>query len=286
MKVIFNGDDFGITHGVNHGIMSAFKNGLLTSTSLMSVGEAAEEAMDLALENPGLDVGIHLVLADESPLLAPETLSSLVPRHGPLPSRNRILKAIFLGKLDYGQVESEWCAQVEKVLKRGIGISHLDSHQFMHLFPGLSRISRGISRRYGIPFIRSTMIEPSLSSTFIDPGMGRLAQWTALWGWTRLMALRGTFPSKTIIPSVGFLKAGGRMDCATVLKILDKLSIQKQYSRVEFILHPGMGDQHTHEKYQHWHYLWENDLALLLNNDLRKGLEMHRIKTTSFREEK
>jgi predicted glycoside hydrolase/deacetylase ChbG (UPF0249 family) len=47
MKVIFHGDDFGLTPGVNHGIIKAFKQGLLTSTSLMAVGEAAEEAMDL-----------------------------------------------------------------------------------------------------------------------------------------------------------------------------------------------------------------------------------------------
>ena len=132
MKVIFHGDDFGLTPGVNHGIISAFKRGLLTSTSLMAVGEAAEEAMDLALENSGLDVGIHLVLSDEPPLLTSEALATLISRHGLLPSRNRILGAIFSRKLDYGQVEAEWCAQVEKVQKRGILISHLDSHQFVH----------------------------------------------------------------------------------------------------------------------------------------------------------
>ena len=286
MKVIFHGDDLGLTPGVNHGIISAFKQGLLTSTSLMAVGEAAEEAMDLALENSGLDVGIHLVLADEPPLLTSEALSTLISPHGLLPSRNRIFRAIIYRKLDYGQVEAEWCAQVEKVLKRGIGISHLDSHQFIHLFPGLFNVCRHLSQRYNIPFIRGTMIEPSFSNSLIDPGIGRLVQWFTLWGWTRLMALRGCFPPETTIPSVGFLKAGGRMDCATVLKTLDKLAKNKRRSRLEFILHPGMGDNHTHDKYKHWHYFWENDLALLLNDDLRKGLEMRNIKTTSFGKER
>ena len=276
MRVIFHGDDFGLTPGVNRGIISAFKHGLLTSTSLMAVGEAADQAIALALENPSLDVGIHLVLTDEPPLLSPITL----------PSRNRILRAIFSRKLDYGQVEAEWCAQVEKVLSTGIKISHLDSHQFVHLFPGLFNVCLSISRRYNIPFIRSTMIEPSLSSPLIAPGLGRLAQWIGLWGWTRLMALRGCFPSGDTIPSVGFLNAGGRMDCTIILEILDKLAKNQQYSRVEFILHPGVGDNHTHDIYKHWHYFWENDLALLLNNDLRKGLEMRNIKTTSFGKER
>ena len=86
-------------------------------------------------------------------------------------------------------------------------------------------------------------------------------------------------------PSVGFLNAGGRMDWTGVLKILDKLTAKPFCSRVEFILHPGLGDHHTRHKYRHWHYLWENDLALLLNDDLRKGLKMRNIKTTSFGKE-
>ena len=286
MRVIFHGDDFGLTSGVNKGIIRAFKHGLLTSTSLMAVGEASEEAMALALENPGLDVGIHLVLADEPPLLAPEALSTLISRHGLLPSRNRILRAIISRKLDYGQVEAEWCTQVEKVLSTGIKISHLDSHQFVHLFPGLFKVCQHLKRRYNIPFIRNAMIEPSLSNSLIDPGIGRLVQWFGLWGWTRLMALRGCFPSRTIISSVGFLNTGGKMDCTMILEILDKLAKNQQCSRVEFILHPGVGDSHTENKYRHWRYSWENDLALLLNDDLRKGLEMRNIKTTSFGKER
>jgi predicted glycoside hydrolase/deacetylase ChbG (UPF0249 family) len=287
MRVIFHGDDFGLTPGVNNGIITAFKHGLLTSTSLMTVGEAVEEAMDLALENPGLDMGIHLVLADEPPLLPPEDLSTLISHHGLLLSRNEILRAIFFRKLDYGQVKAEWCAQVEKMLKRGIGISHLDSHQFMHLFPGLFNVCRDIGQRYNIPFIRGTMVEPSLAGSFVVPGIGisRLMQWFGLWGWTQFMAIRGCFPSGATVPSVGFLHGGGRMDCPTVLGILDKLVEKRSHSRVEFILHPGVGDTHTHKKYRHWDYAWENDLALLLNKDLRKGLEMRRIKTTSFGKE-
>ncbi|MCP4579554.1 MAG: ChbG/HpnK family deacetylase [Deltaproteobacteria bacterium] len=288
MRVIFHGDDLGLTPGVNRGIINAFKHGLLTSTSLMAVGEAAEEAMAVALEHPGLDVGIHLVLADEPPLLAPEELSTLISKNGLLPTRNEILTAIFSRKLDYGQVEAEWCAQVEKVLKQGIRISHLDSHQFIHLFPGLFKVCRSISQRYNIPFIRSTIIEPSLFSAFITPGIGlsRLLQWFGLWGWTRLMAASGSFHSDATIPSVGFLHAGGRMDCAVVLGMLDKLTQKPWCSRVEFILHPGIGDNHTQNKYRHWHYTWENDLTVLLNDDLRKGLHMRNIKTTSFGKER
>ncbi len=288
MRVIFHGDDFGLTQGVNRGIIRAFKHGLLTSTSIMAVGEAAEEAIDLALENPGLDVGIHLVLSDEPSLLPPEDLSTLVSRHGLLPSRNRILGAIISRKLDYGQVEAEWCAQVEKVLNAGIKISHLDSHQFLHLFPGLFNVSRNMRRRYHIPFMRSDTLEPSPFSALTIPeiGFGRLLQWAGLRGWTRVLAAGGCFPPGPTVPSVGFLHAGGRMDCALVLGILDKLRGKPSCANVEFILHPGSRDNHTQNKYGHWRYSWENDLALLLNHDLRKGLQLRNINTTSFGKER
>ena len=286
MKVIFNADDFGLTAGVNHGIIAAFKKGLLTSTSLIASGEAAEEAMDLALRNPGLDTGIHLVLTDEPPLLSTEVLSIMDSRNGLLPSRNRLLRSILTRKIDYKKVAREWCAQVEKPLGRGIKISHIDSHQFVHLFPGLCHVCLEIAQRYRIPFIRNTMIEPALSKkSFSEIGSVRFLQWLGLRGWTRLMAARGIFPLPKKLPSVGFLNAGGRMTSSDVLQILDVLTFNKNFDCVEIFLHPGLGDNRTRRKYKHWHYFWENDLNLLMNEDLRKGLEKRNIKTISFKDQ-
>lgn len=76
------------------------------------------------------------------------------------------------------------------------------------------------------------------------------------------------------------------MDCTLVFSILDKLAEKQWCSRVEFILHPGLRDNHTQNKYRHWGYFWEKDLNLLVNNNLRKGLEMRNIKTTSFGKER
>ena len=287
MKVIFNADDFGLTAGVNHGIIAAFKKGLLTSTSLISGGEAAEQAMDLALENPALDIGIHLVLTDEPPLLSTEALSTINTRNGLLSSRNRLLRAILTGKIDYKEVRAEWHAQVERPLRRGIKISHIDSHQFVHLFPGLCDICLKIAQCYHIPFIRNTMIEPSLSKRlFPKIELMRFLQWLGLWGWTRLITARSLFSLHKNIPSIGFIKAGGRMTYADVLQILDTLSVHKKLDCVELFLHPGLGDEQTHRKYKHWHYFWKNDLNLLMNEDLRKGLEKRNIKAISFKNEK
>ena len=58
--LIINADDFGLTPGVNRGIVSAFREGVLTSTTMMVNMRFFDEAVELARENSDLPVGIHL----------------------------------------------------------------------------------------------------------------------------------------------------------------------------------------------------------------------------------
>jgi predicted glycoside hydrolase/deacetylase ChbG (UPF0249 family) len=58
-RVIFNADDFGLTEGVNRGILDCHLRGVVTSTSLMVLGTAADHAAALVREHPELSVGLH-----------------------------------------------------------------------------------------------------------------------------------------------------------------------------------------------------------------------------------
>ena len=62
--VIVNADDFGLSPGVNSGIIDAFERGILTSTSLMVRQPAAEAAAEYARANPSLGVGLHVDLGE------------------------------------------------------------------------------------------------------------------------------------------------------------------------------------------------------------------------------
>jgi predicted glycoside hydrolase/deacetylase ChbG (UPF0249 family) len=65
--LIINGDDFGLSPGVNDGIIEAHQRGVLTSTSLMVTAPAAAQAAELAKSHPELSTGLHFV--DDSPYL-------------------------------------------------------------------------------------------------------------------------------------------------------------------------------------------------------------------------
>src|SRR4029077_14366863 len=68
-RLIINADDFGLTSGVNRGVVEAHKHGVVTSATLMANGQAFEQAIALAHAQPRLGVGCHIVLVDGAPLL-------------------------------------------------------------------------------------------------------------------------------------------------------------------------------------------------------------------------
>lgn len=57
--LVVNADDFGLSPGVNAGIIEAHSEGIVTSTSLMVDRPGAEEAAALASHHPALSVGLH-----------------------------------------------------------------------------------------------------------------------------------------------------------------------------------------------------------------------------------
>ena len=89
--LIINGDDFGLSPGINDGIVEAHTRGVLTSTSLMVTAPAAPQAAELAKSHPQLSVGLHFV--DDSPRLddpgyATENLTAQLERFRALTGRD------------------------------------------------------------------------------------------------------------------------------------------------------------------------------------------------------
>src|SRR5262249_38723920 len=76
-RLVVTGDDFGASRSVNRAIIEAHRRGVLTHASLMVTGDAVDEAVRLARANPGLSVGIHLVLVDGRSALPPSRIPHL-----------------------------------------------------------------------------------------------------------------------------------------------------------------------------------------------------------------
>lgn len=62
--LIVNADDFGLSRGVNRGIIEAHERGILTSASLMARWPAAAEAAAYGRAHPRLSLGLHVDLGE------------------------------------------------------------------------------------------------------------------------------------------------------------------------------------------------------------------------------
>jgi len=135
-RLIVNADDFGRARGVNAGILRAHRDGIVTATTLMVCGPAADAAAISARATPSLDVGVHLTLTYGRPISDPAAVSSLVERDGSFPR----VPAAFLGtgRADRDEALTEYRAQFARAQELlGRAPTHLDSHHWLHDEPAL-----------------------------------------------------------------------------------------------------------------------------------------------------
>ena len=147
MKIIINADDFGLTFGQNRGIIEAYQQGVVTSTTLMMNAQATDDAIALSKENPGLGLGLHFVMDVYQPISDPSLVKSLVDNQGNF-------KKFDLSKsldIDANEVELELLAQLKKALDQGLNIDHLDSHHHIHLHPEVFEAFLKVAKRYDLP---------------------------------------------------------------------------------------------------------------------------------------
>jgi predicted glycoside hydrolase/deacetylase ChbG (UPF0249 family) len=220
-QVIVNADDWGLTPGVNRGILRAFQDGIVTSASLLVVGSAFEEAVALARRNPDLDVGLHLALVEERAVLGREVLPTLVDEAGRFPrTSSEFFRRAFLGRINWDEVEREIAAQIARFQKTGLPLSHFNSHQHVHMFPPVFQIVRRLIRGMDNVWIRNPA-GPWRKSP--DVRMGRWIQQLGL-NLTCLSArvLHGPPPPQMPDGSYGF-EVGGRLTRSALEQILRKI---------------------------------------------------------------
>ncbi|MGH7934494.1 MAG: hopanoid biosynthesis-associated protein HpnK [Candidatus Binataceae bacterium] len=153
--VIVTGDDFGRSREVNAGILHAYREGVLRGTSLMVAGAARDEAAALAHANPGLDVGLHLVLCRGFSALAPAQLSPIVDMAG------RFADSSVMGGMNYffrrslrPLLRDEIRAQIELHLKLVGYLNHIDGHLNFHVHPVVADLMVELASEYRVPCIR------------------------------------------------------------------------------------------------------------------------------------
>jgi predicted glycoside hydrolase/deacetylase ChbG (UPF0249 family) len=208
----------------------------------MASGAAFDDAIEVARAHSTLGVGCHVVLVDGAPASPPETIRSLIGDDGKnfRPSLGEFMRALLLGRIDAAEVAREAAAQVERLQRAGIAVTHLDTHKHVHVFPAIARPLLQVAERCGVGAMRNPF-EPEWSF-----GLGH-------GGWQRRLSLRliGSLRSRFVeLPSIregrvrttdgtAAISATGQLNSTTLGEILRALPASGTY---EICCHPGYND--------------------------------------------
>ncbi len=138
-RLIVNGDDMGLSRGITDGILLAYREGLLTSTSLMVNQPATDYAVDQLRKEPKLGAGIHLNLCAGAPVLSPNSIPSLVTPEGKFFPPALIARKLFRQQVSQAELEAEFRAQIRRMKDYGLVPSHADSHLHLHMYPAAAK---------------------------------------------------------------------------------------------------------------------------------------------------
>lgn len=240
---------------------------------------ACSDAVAAARDCPALDLGLHLVACNGRSLLPPRQLRPLVDDAGRFP-RSEVWAAIgyaFRRRLR-PMLRDEFRAQFERHLSLVGYLKHINGHHNLHLHPALLDIALDLAAEYRVPYVR-LIREPVFASLALarDHALRKLRDHT-IFTWLsararRQLKVRGLESNEW---TFGFHQTGNVAQ-EYVLGVLARLP---ENSTTEFYFHPaaraaGIPAMRLSQ---------EVETAVLTSSEVRKALNWHGIRLTTFRE--
>ncbi|UCH63083.1 MAG: ChbG/HpnK family deacetylase [Fidelibacterota bacterium] len=259
--LIINADDFGLCEEISTGIIRAHTQGVVTSTSVVANGRYFEQGVSLLRES-GLDAGIHLTFVDgEKPVSGP--VDGLVDENGLfLQGYKQVIAKILTGRFDRQAFKRELYDQMYRLMDAGITVTHIDSHQHLHLLPNVRNIVTQLAEQFKVNWIR---LPRSDVLNIWRLGMNVLSSRLK----SRMRRENLNFTDRNL----GF-RYGGRLNEARLLSLLKGL----RSGITELMVHPGYD---ATGKYG-WEYCWEDELTAVTSEKVKAFIQDNRIELTDY----
>ncbi len=196
-RLVLHADDFGMNRAVNAGILRGFREGLLTSTSLLANAPDVEWALgqwrELEAERSAsglpsartrrrlgdpdapFDLGVHLNLTQGRPLTAGGFPDELLDAEGRFLGVFALFVRLQRSPRDYrAALRAELERQVARLCYHGLRPTHLNGHQYIEMMPPVDEIVTEVLDSFEIGVVRVAR-EPSVfRSTVLR---GRFWRW-------------------------------------------------------------------------------------------------------------
>ena len=271
--LIINADDFGFSQGVNAAIIQAHEEGILTSTSLMVSGDAAQEAIALAKNHPQLAVGLHLVLVCGKSVLPPSHIPHLVDSQGNFSNDPTQAGLSYqFNQATRPELRLEISAQLEKFRDSGLNLAHVDGHLHLHIHPVVLNVLTELAPEFNIKFIRLPSEELSKNLKIDQRNLFTKIIWSIVFGQLRrygeglLKAHNIKFADRVY----GLLQTGDMSE-----KYLLCLIPQIEAELVEIYSHPALVNTEINHG-------GEVELAALLSQQVRELLTVKGFELSNY----
>jgi predicted glycoside hydrolase/deacetylase ChbG (UPF0249 family) len=275
-RVVLNADDFGLAPAHTRRISALRAKGFLSDVSLLANGTSFDEAVR-SLRGAGIsETGVHLcITGNERPISATREIPSLLSGASFRAHWPGVLLALTAGRIRRAEVEREWEAQIARAEGAGFRVTHLDSHQNLHLHPLLFPVAVRLARQFGVPFVRAPRADDPPGRPDAPPLSRARALLLARLGrrGRRLLEAAG-LPEP---PRVLGLAEAGHMTAARFAHAVTELP-EGDY---EIALHAGDEDEITRARY-HWGYDWRGEAEALESGAVAAALASRGIATTGF----
>ena len=154
-KIIITADDYGMCPAVNTAIEECVKQKIVLSTNVMVNMPDASDAVSLKTKYPYLSLGLHFNFTVGKPLCEPEEVASLVDKNGNFLSYSKIREKCKNGTYNYDEVKKEMKAQWQKYVELCGQPDYWNTHENVHVYPGLFQLFSNEALLYGVNKMRS-----------------------------------------------------------------------------------------------------------------------------------
>jgi chitin disaccharide deacetylase len=231
--LIVNADDYGLSAGVNAGVLAAHHAGLVTSATVMVNMPGAAEAV--AAAPPTLALGLHLNLTSGEPCAGAAHVPSLVDTSGRFLRLDRLLLRLSLGQVRRADLEREIAGQFAAARRFGAALDHFDGHHHIHLHAAIRPLALRQAAAYGVRAVRCPEeAAPPLHGEAPRDRLRRLALGAAA------RRLRRDIVAAGLRTSAHFrgLALGLAFDTPALVALLERLPL----GVTELMVHPGYPD--------------------------------------------
>ena len=282
-KIIINCDDFGATKKTNLAIAEALKRNKASSASILSNGKHFKHAISQIKKHAKNNFfGIHLNLTEGKSLY--RNKNNLLTDN----QNNFKKKPEFFFLANYLSVKKklskfiylEFKEQILNIKKRGIKISHFDSHQHIHHVPFINDIIKKLAKEFNIKKIRHVN-EKLIFSNFFKNFFFKLFSNNYL----KFLLIKIYKKKITYFKSPDYffgILSSGRIDINELFEYIDSVDNNKT---IELCIHPSfLQKKKDNNKYQKFYTSINRNYErkLLFSNILKTKLDERKIKLINF----